>query len=129
VKKTFIIRNPEDLRRFFGYASQWGLEKPVQIDVSLYAKKRNTEQNALLWARLTDISKQVEWHGQVLTKENWKDIFTSSLKRQRAVPGIDGGFVVLGTPTHTMTTNEFSDLLEVVAAFGAEHDVKWGDEN
>ena len=86
---------------------------------------RNLEQNAAMWARLADISWQVEWYGQKLTPEEWKDVFTAALKRSRVVPGIDGGFVVVGAHTSTMSKKTFSELLELITAFGAEHSVKF----
>lgn len=95
--------------------------------LSLGRPRRSLDQNALLWAVLTDVSRQVEWHGQRLTKENWKDIFTAALKRQQVVPGIDGGFVVLGTSTSRMSKQEFSELIELIYAFGAEHGVEWSE--
>lgn len=89
---------------------------------------RNLDQNAKLWACLTDVAEQVEWHGTKLTPENWKDVFTASLKRSKVVPGLDGGFVVLGQHTSKMTKSEFSELIELILAFGAEHSVKWSAE-
>jgi hypothetical protein len=88
---------------------------------------RSVIQNARLWAMLTDVSEQVDWHGQKLAKEDWKHVFSASLKQQRAVPGLDGGFVVLGQSTSRMTVREMSDLIELMLAFGAEHDVKWSE--
>lgn len=95
--------------------------------VELRERTRTLEQNAKLWAMLTDVSKQVNWHGQKLTQENWKDIFSAALKRQQVVPGLDGGFVVLGQKTSKMTKREFSELVELIYAFGAEHGVEWSE--
>lgn len=88
---------------------------------------RTLDQNALLWATLTDVAEQVEWYGRKLTPDEWKDVFSASLKRAQVVPGLDGGFVVLGQRTSSMTKRDFSDLCELIFAFGAEHDVKWTD--
>jgi hypothetical protein len=89
------------------------------------ASKRSIEQNSLLWGLLSDVSRQVDWYGQKLTPENWKDIFSASLRKSKVVPGVDGNFVVLGQRTSKMTKKEFSDLLELIQAFGAEHGVKF----
>lgn len=90
--------------------------------------RRTNDQNALLWARLTDIASQVEWYGQKLTAEDWKDVLTASLRKARVVPGLDAGsFVPLGMRTSDMTKEEFSDLLELIAAFGAQQGVKFHD--
>lgn len=80
-----------------------------------------------MWAMLTDIAQQVDWHGQKLTPEDWKDICTAALRKCRVVPGIDGGFVPLGMRTSDMSKGEMSSLLELIAAFGAQHNVKFGD--
>jgi hypothetical protein len=89
---------------------------------------RTNEQNAALWPRLEEISQQVEWYGQKLTKEEWKDVFSAALKKQKVVPGLDGGFVVCGQSTSKMGKREFSDLLELINAFAAERGVVLGDE-
>lgn len=97
--------------------------------VTIHEPTRNLEQNAALWAALSDISKQVEWYGQRLTPEEWKDVFTASLKRQKVVPGLDGGFVVCGLSTSKMGKSEFSQLLDLAYAFGAEKEVKFHDQD
>jgi len=86
---------------------------------------RSLEQNARLWAMLTDISNQVDWYGRKLTPHDWKHVFTASLKKQDVVPGIDGGFVVLGASTSKMTKTEMCDLQTLMEAFGAEQGVRF----
>lgn len=86
---------------------------------------RTLAQNARLWAMLTDISNQVEWYGRKLDQESWKHVFTAALSKQDVVPGINGGFVVLGKSTSKMTKAEMSELQELMAAFGAERGVKF----
>jgi hypothetical protein len=104
-------------------------QAPAGYYVEVKEATRNLEQNALLWALLNDISEQVEWHGQWLSPEDWKHVFSASLKKQRAVQGIDGGFVVLGQSTSRMGKKEFSDLLELIQAFAIERDVKFSGES
>lgn len=98
-------------------------EKKFVLEVR--EKTRSSAQNRRLWSMLTDISQQVDWYGQKLSPEDWKHVFTASLKKQRAVPGIDGGFVVLGQSTSKMTTAEMSELQTLMEAFGAEQGVKF----
>lgn len=86
---------------------------------------RSIEQNARLWAMLTDISKQVDWYGQKLTPDEWKDVFSAAMKRTKVVPGIDGGFVVCGQSTSKMTKAEMSEMQTLMEAFGAERGVKF----
>jgi hypothetical protein len=86
---------------------------------------RSLEQNARLWAMLTDISRQVDWYGRKLTPYDWKHVFTASLKKREVVPGLDGGFVVLGLSTSKMTKAEMCDLQTLMEAFGAEQGVRF----
>jgi len=93
--------------------------------VDVKKETRSLEQNARMWAMLTDVSKQVVWYGRKLTPEDWKHVFTASLTKQEVVPGIDGGFVVLGKSTSQMTKAEMSELQELMQAFGAQQGVKF----
>jgi len=108
-------------------AIQACVEAPDGYIVEIKPQTRSRDQNARLWAMLGDVSKQVDWHGQKLESEDWKHIFSASLKQQRAVPGLDGGFVVLGQSTSKMTIKEMSDLMELISAFGADRGVKWSE--
>jgi hypothetical protein len=90
-------------------------------------RQRTSEQNRLMWAVLTDIAEQVDWYGQRLENWEWKDVFTASLKRQKVVPGLDGGFVVCGTSTSKMTIPEMTDVIELAMAFGAEKGVVFSE--
>ena len=97
--------------------------------VTIAPPTRTLEQNALLWPLLTDVSRQVVWHGKRLSPDDWKDVFTAGLRRElRVVPNLDGdGFVALGQRTSTMGKRMFSDLLELIFAFGAQHGVEWSE--
>ena len=101
---------------------------PFMVTVEPYENLRTGEQNKRLWAMLTDISKQVVWYGKKLTADNWKDVFTSALENITVVPNLDGtGFVALGGKTSKMTKKRMAELIELMFAFGSEHDVKWND--
>jgi hypothetical protein len=111
-------------------AEAWQWIKPMLLAghrMTLEAKKatRSNDQNARMWAMLTDIASQVVWHGQKLTPDEWKDMATAALKRQRVVPGIDGGFVVLGARTSRMTIAEMAELMEFLEAFGVQQGVRF----
>ena len=108
----------------------WPLLKPYliaqhRLHLEVRAETRSDRQNRRMWAMLTDISRQVDWHGQKLTPCEWKDVFSAALHRQKVVPGLDGGFVVLGQRTSKMTKAEMSELQELMSAFGAEHSVRF----
>lgn len=122
-RQVFLLVHPTARQM----ASRACINAPDGYVVEIKPRTRSLDQNARLWAMLTDVSRQVEWHGQKLASEDWKHVFSASLKQQRAVPGLDGGFVVLGQSTSRMTVREMSDLIELMMAFGAEHDVQWSE--
>lgn len=108
----------------YRHAKAW-LMAGHRLTLEIRPEKRSDAQNRRLWAMLTEISQQVDWYGQKLTPEEWKHVFSASLKRQKAVPGLDGGFVVLGQSTSKMTKSEMSELQQLMEAFGAERGVKF----
>lgn len=93
--------------------------------VDIREPTRSLQANAAMWAALSDVADQVVWYGRKLTAEEFKHVFTAALSKQDVVPGIDGGFVVLGLSTSKMTIREMSDLIEIIHAFGAENGVRF----
>lgn len=89
--------------------------------------RRSLDQNFRLWGMLADISRQVDWYGQKLLADEWKDVFTAALKRLKVVPGIDGGFVVVGGHTSKMTIAAMGEMIDFMFAFGDERGVAWKD--
>lgn len=119
-RATVILRTDADRQK----VAKWAAGVPQGTTVDFKAPRRSLDQNALLWARLTTIAQSVEWYGAKLSADDWKDIFSASLRKSRVVPGIDAGtFVVLGMRTSDMTKDEFSMLLDLIDAFAAERGI------
>ena len=119
--RFFILAHAEARKR----AASAIMDAPSGYIVRITEPTRTLESNALLWVLLGEVSRQVEWYGSKLTAEEWKDVFSASLKKQKVVPALDGGFVVCGQRTSKMTKSEFSDLIELIQAFGAERGVNF----
>ena len=96
-----------------------------RMTIDVKPETRSLAQNARLWAMLGDVSKQVDWYGRKLSPTAWKHVFTAALTKQDVVPGIDGGFVVLGKETSKMTRAEMTELQELMEAFGAQQGVRF----
>jgi hypothetical protein len=125
MSQLFILAHQEARRR----AVQAVHDAPDGMVIKITEPTRNLEQNAAMWASLSDVSDQVDWYGRKLSAEDWKNVFTASLRKLEVVPNLDGtGFVALGQSSSRMTKREFSDLLELINAFAAEHGVVWSDE-
>lgn len=102
------------------------------VEVVLQRPKRSVSQNSKMWPMLHDVStqRQLVINGQLVwaNPEDWKDVFTAALKQdQRMAMGIDGGVVVLGMRTSQMRKQEFSDLIELIYAYGSEHGINWSE--
>lgn len=101
---------------------------PPGTTVRFQKDKRSLAQNDAMWVRLTEISEQVKWHGQYLTPEDWKNMFTAALLKCEPVPGLDNGtYVLVGMSTSRMTVGQMSNLIELINAFAAEHGVESKD--
>lgn len=94
-----------------------------------FADTRTADQNAKLWPMLNDIAKQVPWHGLTLSADDWKLVMLDALNREmRIVPNVSGdGFINLGRSSSRLSKAEFSDLIELIYAFGAEKGVVWSE--
>ena len=127
-RKTVWARNAQQ-----GHTVLMGLYdwlKPFLVaghgyEITAKPMKRSSAQNAMMWSCLGDVARQVEWYGKKLDAESWKDMATAALRQQRVVPGINGGFVVLGQRTSKMTVKEMVELIDCLHAFGTDKGVNW----
>lgn len=119
-RALIVLHNDQSRQK----AIRWVTQAPPKTTVEFKAPRRSLDQNALLWARLTTIAQSVDWYGTKMSAEDWKEVFSASLRKSRVVPGIDAGtFVVLGMRTSDMTKEEFSMLLDLIDAFAAERGI------
>lgn len=120
------IRNDGDRNRI----ALWASKVPEGTRVEFKQTKRSIPQNDRMWAMLTDVSCQLQWHGQHLTPDDWKLVFLDGLKREkRLVPAIEGdGVVNLGRSSSDLSKDEMSELMELIAAFGAKHEVEFSEK-
>lgn len=98
------------------------------------------DQSRKFWASLGDIARQVKWpvNGEwgYLAKEDWRFIFCAALMQEKRIAqGINGGQVVLGLRLRDIFAGlspddakaRASELIELVTAFGSQHEVEWSD--
>lgn len=119
-REAVVINTPADREKVV----RWARGVSDGTIVEFRKSTRSHEQNAKMHAMLGEVSDQVVWYGQKLKVEDWKNMFTASLRKASVVPGIDPGTVVpLGIHTSTMTIDEMSNMIELIYAFGAENNV------
>lgn len=110
-------------------AAQWVAKAPAGTRLTFQAPKRSLDQNAKMWAMLTEIASQVRWHGQKLSADDFKLIFLAGLKSElRIVPNLNGdGFVQLGRSSSDLSREEMSDLIELISEWGARNGIEFHD--
>lgn len=111
-------------------AARWCMNAPSGTRVTFAEAKRSTDQNALMWASLTEIARQVDWHGLRLSADDWKLMLMAGLNQEmRLVPNIEGnGFVNLGRSSSDLSKAEMGELIDLIFAFGAKHGVVFSDD-
>jgi len=124
---TVILTTPESRERFCA----WVRKAPPRTIAILKGTKRTIPQNSRLWALLTDVARQATWAGKKRTTEEWKDLFTGAVKAAggglEAVPGLEGGFMILGLRTSQMSKAEMVELQDYIEAWGAQNGVVFSD--
>ena len=120
-RAVLILHRQSDRDR----AASWVRQAPWGTRITFQEARRTTDQNARMWAMLTEVARQVKWHGQRLSADDWKLVFLSALKQElRIVPNLDGtGFVQLGRSSSDLSVAEMGDLMDLIAAFGAREGV------
>ncbi len=128
MSRALVVLWNEDMR---ARAIDWIRKAPNETRVTFKGPQRTLDQNARMWAMLTDIASQLVWYGVKLSTEDWKLMMLDGLKRElRLVPNINGdGFVNLGRSSSDLSVEEMTGLIELIYAFGAKHGVVWSDPN
>jgi hypothetical protein len=103
-------------------------QAPQGSVLNIRKANRTNDQNALMWALLSDISR-AKPEGRELTPEVWKSLFLHALGHaQRFEMALDGnGVVPVGFRSSRLSKQEFSDLIETIYEYGARHSVRWTD--
>ena len=101
---------------------------PLGAVCSVRPAKRTADQNAALWAKLSDISR-AKPEGRMHTPEVWKSLFMSACGHKCQFElGLDGTPFPVGFRSSRLNKQEMSDLLEFVNEYGARHGVVWTNE-
>jgi hypothetical protein len=101
---------------------------PVDAVVKVSAAKRSDDQNAKMWAMLSDISR-AKPEGRMHIPEVWKCIFMAALGHEvKFEMGLDNQPFPIGFRTSRLTKPEMSDLIEFIYAYASKHNIKWSEE-
>ena len=95
--------------------------------VNVKEATRNLDQNARLWAMLSDISR-ARPEGRTMTAELWKAVFMQACGHEvQFLNGLDGMPFPAGFRSSRLTVRQMADLISFVSAYGDQHGVKWSD--
>jgi hypothetical protein len=124
IGQTIILRSP---------ASREGAKRLIDLAphgavLNVRPATRTNEQNALMWALLSEISR-AKPEGRELVPEVWKSLFLHALGHsQRFEMALDGrGVVPVGFRSSRLTKEQMSDLIETIREYGARHGVTFQD--
>ncbi len=111
---THAIRLTSDYARERAVAAI--LKAPDGYEVHLKPRKRSTEQNSLMWAVLTDISR-AKPEGRCHTPEVWKELFMHAMGHElRFNMGLNGEPFPAGFRSSKLTVGQMSELIEFIYA-------------
>ncbi|KMS59153.1 NinB protein [Novosphingobium barchaimii LL02] len=122
--QTLILANPAVRAR----AHQLIEIAPPGAVLNIKEAARTSDQNAKMWAMLSDIARAKPM-GRTLSTEVWKALFMNAAGFTCTFePTLDGrGVIPLGFKSSRLSKSEFSDLIECMHAFAAEHDITFTD--
>lgn len=102
---------------------------PADAVVSIREATRSNDQNAKLWAMLSDISRAMP-EGRRWTPETWKAALMHSLGHQvQFCEGLDNsGPFPLGFRSSRLTVKQMADLITCVLEYGDRHGIQWTDK-
>lgn len=98
------------------------------------------EQRKMLNCLCGDLSSQIRWHGNRLSKDDWRHMLSGTVLGWRMLPGIDTGngapgFIYLGGSSKDLTKSQASDAITMAIQIGDHPDeqgldckpVRWCD--
>jgi len=125
MSQTAILHGPSQR----AFAKQMIDRAPAGAVVTIRKATRSTEQNAKMWAMLSDISR-AKPENRCWVPETWKAAFMHCLGHQiQFCEGLDGsGPFPLGFRSSQLTVSQMADLITCIQEYGDRHSVRWSNE-
>ena len=101
---------------------------PIDAVVNIRAATRTLDQNAKLWAMLSDVSR-AKPQGRLATPDVWKALFMHACGHAvQFETGLDGQPFPVGFRSSKMTKAQMADMITFVLQYGDANGVAWSDE-
>lgn len=119
--QTVILAGPRQI----AFAKALLDRAPAGAVVTIREATRTLDQNARLWAMLSDVSR-AKPEGRTHTPEVWKQLVMHACGHAVQFEiGLNGQPFPTGFRSSKLTKRQMSDLIEWIYAYGAEHGVVW----
>lgn len=119
--QTIILRG--DVQR--QYAKRLIDAAPIDGVVNIREATRTLDQNAKLWAMLSDVSR-AKPDGRTHTTEVWKCLFMQACGHEvQFLMGLDGNPFPAGFRSSRLTKAQMCELIDFIDAWGSERGVQW----
>lgn len=120
---TVILRSPVQRE----YAKRLIDAAPDHAVATVKAGDRTLDQNAKLWAMLSDVSR-AKPEGRMHTTDVWKALFMSACGHAvQFETGLDGRPFPIGFRSSKLSKPQMADLIETIYEYGARHGVRWSE--
>lgn len=123
--QTIILRGPNQR----ALARDLIERAPDGYVVTVKEQTRNNDQNAKMWAMLSDISR-AKPDGRSHTPDVWKELMMHALGHEtRFEMGLNGEPFPAGFRSSRLSKSEMADLITFIAEYGDRHGVQWSEPN
>jgi hypothetical protein len=120
--QTVILAGPSQR----AFAARLIMKAPDRACVTIKPEKRSDDQNRLMWALLSDVSR-AKPGGRMHTPEVWKNLMMHACGHAvQFEMGLNGQPFPVGFRTSRMSKAEMTDLIEFIFSWCAEQDVPIG---
>lgn len=115
-------------------AIDWIRKAKTGSRVEFKGPARSIDQNSRFWAMLTDCAVQGRINGRRFNTEDWKIMFMTAYAEERGIeirhlPALNrAGMIPCGRSSSDLSVSEMSELMEWIAAWGAENGIKFHDQ-
>ena len=121
--QTVIIRGDKQQQ----LACQIIRAAPLGSIVRVSPPKRTIDQNAKMWAMISDVSR-AKPEGRMHTPEVWKCLFMSACGHAvQFEMGLDNKPFPIGFSSSRLSKAEMADLITVIYEYGDRHGVRWSE--
>ncbi len=101
---------------------------PLGAVLNIREAKRTVDQNAKMWALLSDISRAAP-ENRHWTTDTWKAAFMHFLGHEILwQPGLNDAPFPAGFRTSRLNKQQMADLITCIQEYGDRHGVRWSDE-